>query len=67
MTLYGERLWTKDITINVGNEMLLENWDQGLKGSCSGDKMKIIVGPNMQLADHIDFKVPAHVRKELYL
>ena len=44
--------------------MLLENWDQGLKGSCPGDKMKIIVGPNMQLADHIDFKVPAHVSEE---
>jgi len=49
VTLHGQKLWSKPVSLSVGEDQIVRNWNQGLEGSCPGDKRQIIIGPEMEM------------------
>jgi hypothetical protein len=49
VTLLGDHLWSSDVNISVGEDLIVENWNQGIEGACPGESRQIIIGPNMNL------------------
>jgi len=49
VTLHGQKLWSKPVSLSVGEDQIVRNWNQGIEGSCPGDKRQIIIGPEMEM------------------
>ena len=47
VTLLGDHLWSNTVNISVGEDLIVQNWNQGIEGACPRDSRQIIIGPNM--------------------
>ena len=64
VTLLGDHLWSSTLNISAGEDLILQNWNQGIEGACPGDSRQIIIGPNMDLERIWNLSGSLHIPKK---